>query len=121
MLSNGVYDDVITLINENDFFTKQHQAIYSALALSRNNKPFWFACVAYLSIRSVSWNLQVSVLILTELVKIRQDPLISCIASQLVRDKGILRGLIQASNDVSKVLTFHRVVMFEKSLVMKLR
>lgn len=103
MLSNGVYDDVSAVVNENDFYTKQHQAIFAALtALSRHNKPFdLVACVAYLD--SVGQlELAGERAYLAELVKNTPGSANILYYSQLVRDKGILRGLIQASNEVSE-------------------
>ncbi|NPA72140.1 MAG: replicative DNA helicase, partial [Gammaproteobacteria bacterium] len=36
MLSNEVFDDVSGIVNESDFYTKQHQAIFLAIvSLSR--------------------------------------------------------------------------------------
>ncbi len=107
MLSNGVYDDVSEIVNENDFYTKQHQAIYSALtALSRNNKPFdLVACVAYLeSVGQLELAGERSYL--AELVKNTPGFANILYYAQLVRDKAILRGLIQASNEVSETAYF---------------
>lgn len=107
MLSNDVFDDVIAVVNHTDFYTKQHQAIFSALTeLSRNNKPFdLVACVAYLdSIGQLELAGEKSYL--AELVKNTAGAANILYYAQLVRDKAILRGLIQASNEVSETAYF---------------
>ncbi|GKT12922.1 MAG: replicative DNA helicase [Thiomicrorhabdus sp.] len=103
MLSNEVFDDVTVIINERDFYTKQHQAIFGAIfELSRNNKPFdLVSCVAYLeSIGRLE--LAGEKAYLADLVKNTAGSANILYYAQLVRDKSILRGLITASNEVSE-------------------
>ncbi|WP_029407538.1 replicative DNA helicase [Thiomicrorhabdus sp. Milos-T2] len=107
MLSNDVLDDVVVIVNDGDFYTKQHQVIFEAIfELSRNNKPFdLISVVAYLS--------NVGLLdtagdksYLAELVKNTPGSANILYYSQLVRDKSILRKLIQASNEVAETAYF---------------
>ena len=107
MLSNEVFDDVTIIVNQNDFYTKQHQAIFGAITeLSRNNKPFdLVSCVAYLdSIGQLELAGEKSYL--AELVKNTPSSANILYYSQLVRDKAILRGLITASNDIAETAYF---------------
>ena len=107
MLSNDVLDDVVIIVNAGDFYTKQHQTIFEAIfELSRNNKPFdLVAVVAHLSNTG-----QIETAgdkdYLAELVKNSPGTANILYYSQLVRDKSILRKLIEASNDVSEAAYF---------------
>ncbi len=103
MLANEVFDDVMAIVNQNDFYTKQHQAIFSVISeLSRNNKPFdLVACVAHLE---ATGQLEIAgeKIYLIELVKNTPGAANILYYAQLVRDKAILRGLIKASNEVAE-------------------
>ncbi len=103
MLANEVLDDVMGIVNQKDFYTKQHQAIFSVITdLSRNNKPFdLVACVAHLE---ATGQLEVAgdKTYLIELVKNTPGAVNILYYAQLVRDKAILRGLIKASNEVAE-------------------
>ncbi|VAW43878.1 Replicative DNA helicase (DnaB) [hydrothermal vent metagenome] len=103
MLSNEVLDDVMAIVNQNDFYTKQHQAIFSVITdLSRNNKPFdLVACVAHLEATG-QLELAGEKIYLVELVKNTPGSANILYYAQLVRDKAILRGLIKASNEVAE-------------------
>ncbi len=103
MLANEVFDDVMVIVNQNDFYTKQHQVIFSVInELSRNNKPFdLVACVAHLEATG-QLELAGEKIYLIELVKNTPGAANILYYAQLVRDKAILRGLIKASNEVAE-------------------
>ncbi len=107
MLANEMFDDVVGVLNEMDFYTKQHQIIFSVInELSRHNKPFdLVACVAYLeSIGQLEQAGDKSYLV--DLVKNTPGAANILYYAQLVRDKAILRGLITASNEISETAYF---------------
>ncbi|QCU90118.1 replicative DNA helicase [Thiomicrorhabdus sediminis] len=103
MLSDDVLDDVVVVVNVEDFYTKQHQVIFEAIInLSRNSKPYdLVAVVAHLS--SVG---QIETAgdktYLAELVKNTPGAANILYYSQIVRDKSILRKLIQAGNEIAE-------------------
>lgn len=107
MLSNDVLDDVIVIVNTDDFYTKQHKVIFdSIVTLSRNNKPFdLISVVAHLSSVGLL-DTAGEKTYLADLVKNTPGAANILYYSQLVRDKSILRKLIQASNDVSEAAYF---------------
>lgn len=107
MLSNDVFDDVVAIVNTTDFYTKQHQAIFSSInELSRNNKPFdLVAVVDYLG-STGQIELAGERDYLAQLVKNTPGAANILYYAQIVRDKSILRGLIQAANEVSEIAYF---------------
>ncbi|MBO1927975.1 replicative DNA helicase [Thiomicrorhabdus sp. 6S2-11] len=107
MLSNETLDDVMTIVNSGDFYTKQHQAIYDAIIdLSRNNKPFDLVAVSN-HLESVG-NLELAgdKAYLADLVRNTPSATNILYYAKLVRDKAILRNLIAASNDVAQTAYF---------------
>ncbi|MDX1352244.1 MAG: DnaB-like helicase N-terminal domain-containing protein, partial [Thiomicrorhabdus sp.] len=107
MLSDDVLDDVSVIVNASDFYTKQHQVIFDAIfELNRNNKPFdLVSVVAYLG-NTGQLETAGDKAYLAELVKNTPGSANILYYSQLVRDKSILRKLIQASNEVSEAAYF---------------
>ncbi len=103
MLSNDAFDDVMAILNQSDFYTKQHQVIFSVICeLSRNNKPFdLVACVAYLETTD-QLELAGEKIYLVELVKNTPGSANILYYAQLVRDKAILRSLITVSNEIAE-------------------
>ncbi|WP_127470885.1 replicative DNA helicase [Thiomicrorhabdus aquaedulcis] len=107
MLSNESFDDVAAVVNTTDFYTKQHQAIFSTInELSRNNKPFdLVAVVDYLgSVGQIELAGDRDYLV--QLLKNTPGAANILYYAQIVRDKSILRGLIQASNEVAETAYF---------------
>jgi replicative DNA helicase len=107
MLVNNVIDDVIGVINESDFYTKQHQIIFSAiLTLSKNNKPFdLVAVVAELNNTGLLESAGEKDY-LADIVKNTPGTTNIMYYAQLVRGKSILRMLIQSSNDIAESAYF---------------
>lgn len=103
MLSDDVLDDVVVIVNIEDFYTKQHQVIFEAIInLSRNSKPYdLVAVVAHLS--SVG-HIETAgdKTYLADLVKNTPGAANILYYSQIVRDKSILRKLIQAGNEIAE-------------------
>ncbi|BBP45979.1 replicative DNA helicase [Thiosulfatimonas sediminis] len=103
MLSNEVLDDVMTIVNNKDFYTKQHQAIFEAIIdLNRNNKPFDLVTVAN-HLQSIgTLELAGDKAYLADLVRNTPSATNILYYAKLVRDKAILRNLIAASNEVAQ-------------------
>ncbi|MBF6056897.1 MULTISPECIES: replicative DNA helicase [Thiomicrorhabdus] len=107
MLSGDVIDDVVTLINAKDFYTKQHQVIFeSIIELSRQNKPYDLVAVAARLASTGNLETAGDKDYLTELAKNTPSAANILYYASLVRDKSILRSLIQASNEVSETAYF---------------
>lgn len=103
MLSNETLDDVMVIVNSRDFYTKQHQAIFDAIIdLNRNNKPFDLVAVAN-HLESVG-NLELAgdKAYLADIVRNTPSATNILYYAKLVRDKAILRNLIEASNEVAQ-------------------
>ncbi len=107
MLSNDVMDDVTGIVNAMDFYTKQHKVIFDAIVdLSRNNKPFDLVSVVSQLENTGEIETAGDKHYLTELVKNTPSAANILYYSQLVREKSILRKLIDASNNVSEAAYF---------------
>lgn len=107
MLSNETLDDVMTIVNTTDFYTKQHQAIFDVIIeLNRNNKPFDLVTVANQLQSNGNLELAGNKEYLVELVKNTPSATNILYYAQLVRDKAILRNLIEASNEVAQTAYF---------------
>jgi len=107
MLSNEVFDDVVVIVNDGDFYTQQHKAIFSTIfELSRNNKPFDLITVVEHLNSTGQLELAGDKEYLAELVKNTPGSANILYYARIVRDKSILRGLIQASNEVAETAYF---------------
>lgn len=107
MLSNNTFEDVSAVINEFDFYTKQHQAIYIAITeLNRANKPFDLVTVVEFLEASGQIELAGSKAYLAELVANTPGAGNILFYAQIVREKSILRKLIEASNEVAESCFF---------------
>lgn len=103
MLSNHTFEDVSTVINQFDFYTKQHQAIYQAISqLNQNNKPFDLVTVVEALEASQQIELAGGKAYLAELVANTPGAGNILFYAQIVREKSILRRLIEASNEISE-------------------
>ncbi|MEA3404538.1 MAG: replicative DNA helicase [Pseudomonadota bacterium] len=107
MLSNEVFDDVMVIVNDGDFYTQQHKAIFTTIfELSRNNKPFDLVTVVEHLTSTGQLELAGDKEYLAELVKNTPGSANILYYARIVRDKSILRGLIQASNEVAETAYF---------------
>jgi len=107
MLSNEVLDDVVVVVNSGDFYTKQHQVIFDSIFdLNRHNKPYDLISVVANLDNTGQLETAGDKAYLAELVKNTPSAANILYYAQLVRDKSILRRLIQASNDVSEAAYF---------------
>lgn len=107
MLSNEVFDDVMVIVNDGDFYTQQHKAIFTTIfELSRNNKPFDLVTVVEHLDSTGQLELAGDKEYLAELVKNTPGSANILYYARIVRDKSILRGLIQASNEVAETAYF---------------
>ena len=107
MLSNNVFDDVLAIANESDFYTQQHKAIFATInELNRLNKPFDLVTVVEHLTTTGQLELAGDKEYLAELVKNTPGSANIMYYAQIVREKAILRGLIQASNEVAETAFF---------------
>jgi replicative DNA helicase len=103
MLSDDSIDDIMNMLNENDFYTKSHQLIFrSVIDLARKNHPY--------DLVSVITHLQSTGEIdevggkeyIVEVAQSVANASNLMYYAQLVRDKAILRHLIAACNQISE-------------------
>jgi replicative DNA helicase len=107
MLDDEVLDDVSGVVNDSDFYTKQHQVLFDTIyELSRNNKPYDLVSVIARLENTGQLEAAGDKAYLTDLVKNTPGAANILYYAQLVREKSILRKLIQASNDVSEAAYF---------------
>lgn len=107
MISNTSFEDVSAIVNEHDFYTKQHQSIFGAInQLNRNNKPFDLITVVELLETSGQIELAGGKEYLTELVANTPGAGNIMFYAQIVREKSVLRKLIEASNEVAESCFF---------------
>ena len=107
MLSEQSIDDVFVLVNVNDFYTKAHQAIFSAiLDLSRRNKPYdLIATISHLeSIGDLE--LAGDKTYLVEIIESTPSASNLLFYANIVREKAILRHMIEACNKISEQCYF---------------
>lgn len=107
MLTDEDIDDVVSIINTYDFYTKPHQMIFDAIVeLVSENKPLDLLSV----IEHLSVNGQLAAVgdraYLAEMVKSIPSASNILYYAQIVRDKAILRNLIQASNEIAETSYF---------------
>ena len=107
MLANNVFDDLVVIANESDFYTQQHKAIFGTInELNRLNKPFDLVTVVEQLTATGQLELAGDKEYLAELVKNTPGAANIMYYAQIVREKAILRGLIQASNEVTETAYF---------------
>lgn len=107
MLSDDEIDDVRVIINTHDFYSKSHQMIFDAIIeLEADGKPFDLLSV----IERLSSVGQLQAVgdkaYLAEMVKSVPSASNMLYYAQIVRDKAILRNLIQASNEIAEASYF---------------
>ncbi|WP_130537353.1 replicative DNA helicase [Thiomicrorhabdus indica] len=107
MLSDDEIDDVVSIVNIHDFYTKPHQMIFDAvLELNAAGKPLDLLSV----IEHLNSNGQLAAVgdkaYLAEMVKSIPSASNILYYAQIVRDKAILRNLIQASNEIAEASYF---------------
>lgn len=103
MLANDKLEDVSVILKAFDFYTKQHQVIFqSIIELEKKNRPF--DLVAVVDALTASGQIEVAGQkeYLIEVVQNTPGAANILYYAQLVREKSILRSLIQASNDISE-------------------
>lgn len=107
MLSNASFEDVSVVVNKFDFYTQQHQAIFSAMVeLNRTNKPFDLVTVVEWLEATQQIELAGGKAYLAELVANTPGAGNIMFYTQIVREKSILRKLIEASNEVAESCFF---------------
>lgn len=107
ILDNEKMEEVAIIVNEFDFYTKQHQFIFSAIsALHSNTKPFDLVTVID-TLASTGLLEEVGgKAYLIDLVSNTPGSVNILFYAQIVRDKSILRSLIKTSNDISEQCYF---------------
>ncbi|KUJ72145.1 replicative DNA helicase [Thiomicrospira sp. WB1] len=103
LLDNDKLTDVSGILTPSDFYTQQHQRVFeSILALSQAEKPF--DLVTVIAQLQASGELETigGKSYLMELVDNTPGAANITFYAQVVRDKSILRALIQASNEISE-------------------
>jgi replicative DNA helicase len=103
LLDNDKLTDVSGILTPSDFYTQQHQRVFeSILALSQAEKPF--DLVTVIAQLQASGELETigGKSYLMELVDNTPGAANITFYAQVVRDKSILRALIQASNEINE-------------------
>lgn len=104
MLSNEKLEDVAVILNEFDFYTKQHQVIYAAIIeLNQKHKPFDIVTVIEILNSNGLLDTAGQKNYLVELVQNTPGAANILYYAQLVREKSILRSLITSSNEIAEV------------------
>lgn len=103
MLSTDTVEDVSLVLNEFDFYTKQHQVIFSTIiSLNQKNRPLDLVTVIEALSRNGLLETAGDKGYLVEIVQNTPSAVNILYYSQLVREKSILRALIQTSNEISE-------------------
>lgn len=107
MLANDKMDDVMVTLNEYDFYTQAHQAIFSTmLQLHHYKRPFDLVSV----VEALENNGKLAEVgekqYLAELVENSSGAANLEYYAQIVRDKSILRSLIKGTNEISETCYF---------------
>lgn len=103
MMSNDKIDDVSSIAKEFDFYTKQHQVIYATIIdLNQKSKPF--DLVTVVAALEASGQLEVAgdKDYLIQVVQNTPGAANILYYAQIVREKSILRSLIQSSNEIAE-------------------
>lgn len=107
MLTDEDIDDVSSIVNVRDFYSKQHQVIFSAiLELNNENKPFDLLSVIEQLQTTGQLDIAGDKAYLAEMVKNVPSASNLLYYCQIVRNKAILRNLIEASNDIAEAAYF---------------
>ena len=107
MLSDESIDDLITLLNEKDFYTKSHQAIFNAITtLAKESRPYDLVSTVDQLSSTGDLELAGGKAYLVEVVKSIVNSSNLMYYAEIVRDKAILRHLIQACNSISEQAYF---------------
>lgn len=104
MVANEVLEDLLAIVNKTDFYTQQHQEIFSAIfQLHTENKPFDLITV----IERLETIRQLETAggkdYLAQLVANTPGGSNILFYAQIVRDKSILRKLITTSNEITEI------------------
>ncbi len=103
MLSTDTVDDVSAVLKEFDFYTKQHQVIFATIiSLNQKNSPLDLVTVIEALSRNGLLEVAGDKSYLIEVVQNTPSAANILYYAQLVREKAILRSLIQTSNDISE-------------------
>ncbi|MDR9497565.1 MAG: replicative DNA helicase [Hydrogenovibrio sp.] len=103
LLDNDKLTDVSGILAPSDFYTQQHQTLFeSLLALSQAEKPFDLITVIAQLDASGQLESVGGKTYLMELVDNTPGAANIAFYAQVVRDKAILRALIQATNEISE-------------------
>jgi len=107
MLANDKMDDIIDTLNEHDFYTQAHQAIFATmLRLYQQKQPFDLVTVVEALETSGKLADVGDKRYLAELVENSSGSANLDYYAQIVRDKSILRSLIKDANDISETCYF---------------
>ncbi|GAB6034314.1 replicative DNA helicase [Galenea microaerophila] len=107
MLANDKMDDVMAILNEYDFYTQAHQAIFATIIqLHQQKRPFDLVSV----VEALENNGKLAEVgdkqYLAELVENSSGAANLTYYAQIVRDKSILRSLIKDANEISETCYF---------------
>jgi replicative DNA helicase len=102
MLSGDIFDEVFGLINEQDFYTKQHQRIFSAIhtLAQRSTAVDLVTLTSHLEAENQLTDCG-GRHYLIDLVTNTPGPSNALFYARIVREKAILRQLIAASNEIA--------------------
>ena len=127
MLSNEKLEDVAVILNEFDFYTKQHQVIFSAIIdLNQKNKPFDLVTVIESLASSGLLEVAGQKGYLVELVQNTPGAANILYYAQLVREKSILRSLITSCNEITETCyhpqgrDIREILDFSESRIMRI-
>ncbi len=107
MLANDKMEDVMVIVNEYDFYTQAHQAIFSTIHdLHQQKRPFDLVSVVE-ALENNGKLVEVGdKAYLVELVQNSSGSANLEYYAQIVRDKSILRSLIKDANEISETCYF---------------
>ena len=101
MLDNECFDDVVDSVSEHDFYTHAHRLIYnSILAIQADNNPVDLVTVRDLLDKREELETIGGLAYLDQLVRNTPSTANLVTYAQIIRDRSILRQLINASNKI---------------------
>ncbi|MDG4813018.1 replicative DNA helicase [Hydrogenovibrio sp. 3SP14C1] len=107
MLDNEKFSDISVLLKTEDFYTQQHQLIYTAIShLSERNKPFDLITVIEMLESTGKLPEVGDKQYLIDLVSNTPGSVNIDFYAETVREKAILRSLITVSNEISEASYF---------------
>ncbi|MBN2690150.1 MAG: replicative DNA helicase [Gammaproteobacteria bacterium] len=102
MLDNTAWEDVVTILTEQDFYQKAHKNIFQAISeLSRRNEPFDVITLAEYLKKNNQLDYSGGEVYLFELAN--NTPSVANISaySNIVRERSVLRQLLDVANEVA--------------------